>query len=311
MKLAVLGRTHILLSAAERLRAAGHEIRLVATCREEEDYEATAADFEDFAGRCGADFFFDSAINSQKRIEQLRAANCGAAVSMNWLTIVGAEACNSFPLGILNVHAGDLPRFRGNACPNWAILMGETHVGLCVHIMEPDKLDSGPILLRDRLPIDDSTYIGDVYKWLEVRIPDLLVEAVEGLQQATLVPEVQPQDSALALRCYPRRPEDGKIYWHSSAESVWRLIRASSRPFAGAFTTLDGGPRLTIWRAHPFDHPGAFAAVPGQVMFRNGDNPVIACGDGAVCITEASLEAHSSDREAKRQILKSLRQRLV
>ena len=80
---------------------------------------------------------------------------------MNWLTMIAQSTLALFPWGVLNAHAGDLPRFRGNACPNWAILNGEPLVGLCIHEMIPE-LDAGPVLLRAHFPLSDDIYISDV-----------------------------------------------------------------------------------------------------------------------------------------------------
>jgi UDP-4-amino-4-deoxy-L-arabinose formyltransferase/UDP-glucuronic acid dehydrogenase (UDP-4-keto-hexauronic acid decarboxylating) len=216
----------------------------------------------------------------------------------------------TFPLGVLNAHAGDLPRFRGNACPNWAILTGEPHVGLCVHRMVPE-LDAGPVFLRDRLALDDDTYIGDVYAWLERRIPEMLAAAIDGLSDNTLAPVPQPDDPALVLRAYPRRPEDSRIEWAWPRRRVLAMVRASSRPFSGAFAYLEGERKLIIWRAAQITSPGEILAAPGQVCDRLEGDPAIACGDGLIRLIDISLEGAADVQEAKRLVTASLRNRLT
>lgn len=310
MRVAVIGRTRALLEAATRVAALGHEIPLVWTCRAEPFYGAREADFEALAGRLGATFVDDAAINSETSIARLAAAGCDVAISVNWLSVLGPAVLARFPLGVLNAHAGDLPRFRGNACPNWAILAGEPRIGLCIHEMVAE-IDAGPVYLRDYLPLDEVTYIGDVYKWLEARIPAMLAQVVEELARGTAKAEPQGADPSAALRTYPRRPEDARIDWHSPAEAILRLVRASSRPFDGAYTTLEGKEKVTVWRAQRAQHPERFLAVPGQVCYRAGDDPVIACGDGVVQLTEVSVEGCGGSPEGKRRIAASLRHRLV
>lgn len=310
MKVAVIGRTRPLLEAARLLVDRGHALGVVWTCRTEEFYGVGGDDFRALAERAGAPFRDDLGIASAEALAWLRSLGCAGAVSMNWLTVLPQPLLDLFPLGVLNAHAGDLPRYRGNACPNWAILAGEPRVGLCVHRMTP-QLDAGPVVLREHLPLGSDTYIGDVYGWLEERIPVMLADGLEGLAEGRLTPEPQPTDPSLALRVYPRRPEDGRIHWSQPADRIHRLVRASSRPFAGAFAFLEGGRRVTAWRADPFPPPEPFLAVPGQVCLMAGEDPVVACGAGMLRLTEVAVEGCADDAEAKRLIGCSLRNRLT
>lgn len=307
MRVAILGRSQLLLNAARLLLEAGHTIGLIGTCRAEGYYAAGAEDFEGLASQCGADFFNSPKINDAEIVARLRAAGCDIGVSVNWLTVIGRDAIASFPHGILNAHAGDLPRYRGNACANWAIINGEPHVGLCVHQMVPGELDSGDVLVRDRFPLTEDVYIGDVYAWLERRIPELFRDALAALGRPDFRAEPQSLDPSVSLRCYPRRPSDGLIDWRQDVDAIHKLVRASSRPFDGAFTYLEGERKLTVWRAEPWRHAAPFLAVPGQVLLASDGAPVVAAASGALRLTEVTDEA---GEDARPQILRSLRQRL-
>ena len=312
MRIAILGRSDLLLCTARLLHAVGHEIGLVGTCRAEPFYRTDESAFEAFACEVGATFFNDARINAPDRIANLQRADCEIGVSVNWLTILGEAACAAFPRGVLNAHAGDLPRFRGNACPNWAILMGEPHVGLCIHRMEPGELDSGAVFLRDRFPLVATSYIGDVYAWLRRRIPEMFHETIEALERGTIEPTPQPPDPKAALRCYPRRPEDSQISWDTDAEMISRLVRASSRPFDGAYSYLEGKRRVTIWRASIGAFPGPFLAIPGQVLGASSEGyPIIACRNGAMNLEDIEIEGLTGNNAARNEVLKSLRQRLT
>jgi methionyl-tRNA formyltransferase len=310
MKIAILGRTRWLIDAADACAAAGHSIVAVATARSESFYKCGSDDFSLLASRTGAHYLGEVSLNRPEVQAQLAATGADIALSINWPTIVGAEVIDLFAHGIVNAHCGDLPRYRGNACPNWAILNGDSHIGLCAHRMAPDAVDAGPILLKDYLPVSVNTYIGDVYAWLDCRIPSLLAEAINGLSQGTVIPAPQPVDPALALRCYPRRAEDGRIDWRLNADALHRLVRASSRPFDGAFTHTADGQQLKIWRASPFANQYPYCAVPGQLLGQEEGDPVIACGAGALRLEEFEINGMQSS-EAKAYIGKSLRTRLV
>ncbi len=309
MRVAVLGRTEHLLKAAMLLCELGHVIRLVWTCPSESYYSAGEDEFQALANTLGADYRCDININKRESVDFLKALDCDISISVNWMTVITAPVISCFKHGILNAHAGDLPRYRGNACINWAILNDELHVGLCIHQMVPE-LDAGPIILRDRFPLHPASYVGDVHDLMKRRIPEMFVVSVEGLAQGTLTPQPQPTDPDLFLRSYPRRPEDSRIDWAWPVHAVHRMIRASSRPFSGAFAYLEDERRVTIWRAEPVQHRGAFLAVPGQVCYRMDNDPVICCGDGMLRLTDIEVEGAPTPDTAKKHVHKSLRNRL-
>lgn len=309
MKFAAFGRTQILLDSILAATEAEHEACLIGTCGAAPEYTVDANDFEALAKKLGCPFFNDVAINGEKYLALVRETKPDLAISINWLNKIEREMRGLFAYGILNGHAGDLPRYRGNACPNWAILEREPEIAVTIHQME-DGIDDGPVVLKQILPLTSDTYIGDIYDSIGTVLPQMFVEALNGLDDGSLVPQAQPRDPQTALRCYPRRPDDGRIDWRQPNEMILRLIRATSRPFEGAFTILEGESRVTIWRAKAYEHPGVFLAVPGQVMFAHQGDPVIACGEGTLQLTEVACEGTGDSDAAKAVILRSLRNRL-
>ena len=148
MKLAILGRTSYLIETAKRLLGRGNSIELVWTSRPQPFYGVNEGDFRDLALEAGAAFRMGGGLSRPEAIKYLQSLQLDAAVSINWPTRISMQVINSFRYGVLNAHLGDLPRYRGNACPNWAILNGEAHAGLCIHQMG-EEIDNGPIILRD------------------------------------------------------------------------------------------------------------------------------------------------------------------
>ena len=309
MRIAVIGRTRLLLEAAKAAAVAGFSIAVVWTCRAETYYDCSEEEFEKFAVEVGAAFVNDEHINSDVSRHRLEAFGCEAAISANWLALIEQPVLDLFRLGVLNAHFGDLPRYRGNAVVNWAILNGESAVGACIHRMS-GQLDAGPVLLRRHFALGPDTYVTDVYKWGETNMPKWFVEVLAGLAGGTIAAEQQSVDPGAGLRCYPRRPEDSRIDWRQPVESVYRMVRASSHPFSGAFSTLEASSRVIIWTARPVDSRGPFLAIPGQVCYAIDDDPVIACADGVLRLTDIDVESVPRER-AKRTVLRSLRNRLI
>ena len=125
------------------------------------------------------------------------------------------------------------------------------------------ELDAGNVLARKALPLTESTYIGDVVDWVRAQAPDLFLAALDS---ALADPgRFVARGSTGGLRCYPRLPQDGNIDWTQSAVQVCRLVRASSRPYPGAFS-WHRGRQVTVWRASVADYAESFLAVPGQVL---------------------------------------------
>jgi methionyl-tRNA formyltransferase len=221
------------------------------------------------------------------------AAGSGAAVaiSVNWPGLIGPELLDRFPHGVVNAHAGDLPRFRGNATPNWAILAGEDRVVLTLHRMV-ERLDAGPILAQRPFPLTDATYVGEVYDFMAQAVPELFVEVLDGLEDGSLLPVNQPDDPSLSLRCFPRRPRDSELDWGRPADHLARLVRASAEPFSGAYSFLDG-QRLVVWRARPEPVGYPYLGVPGQVIDvrRASGEVAVLAGEGALVLEEVETFA--------------------
>lgn len=310
MKVAIIGRTKFLLESARYLLKHGHSMPLVWTCPGEAYYGVDGDDFESLAKAAGAIFIKDTRINNPDNIAFIKDTGCDAAVSVNWPTIISEGVIRSFPKGILNAHAGDLPRYRGNATVNWAILMGEPFVGVCIHYMIPE-LDAGNVLVRRHIPLEADTYIGEVYDRMAELIPEMFLAAVDGLEHGMTAEEPQSTRPSDILHCYPRRKEDGRIDWSGPVEKIYRLIRASSRPFSGAYSFFEGRLKATVWRAQPVSSRWKFLAVPGQVCHRLEGDPVVACGDGMLRLTDIAVEGAENTEEAKHIVCRSTRSRLL
>lgn len=296
MRVGLIGRTHWLRDTAILAAARGHEIAFLATAPAAPDALVGVPELRDFAEQKGIPF------SDEIRLSAL-ALEADICLSVNWTTVLRQSFLDRFPHGVLNAHAGDLPRYRGNATLNWAILNGETEACLTVHRMV-EALDAGPIVLKKRReigPHDDMTVLS---AWLDQVIPESLVEALDGIAAGTLA--FTDQDPAIRpLRVYPRKPEDSRITWSDDSDRILKLIRASSPPFGGALTQTELGREIVIYRARAYDPGFDFLAVPGQVCLAAAGNPVIATGNGMIEIIECADDAHT-----KSVILSSLRNRL-
>lgn len=281
MRVAILGRTKMLYDTIGRLQKAGHEIVIIGTCKAAPEYGIDENAFREKAKELSIPFFCNANINQSSIIETLRNVNADIAVSVNWLTVIRGDVLSIFRYGILNAHCGDLPRYRGNACPNWAIIKGEKQFAISIHFME-EELDSGDIIIKKFYPITDETNITDIYKIIETEIPKLFCNAIDrikagymGLPQST-----NPND---VLRCYPRIPTDSMIEWYLPCEEIVRLVKASASPFEGAYTFY-GDVKLHISKCVKKEYVSPCYVCPGQVISvdRDSGQVEVAAGDGII-----------------------------
>lgn len=305
MKISLVGRTELLYDTALLLHKRGHEVASIVTSRSESHYERTEGDFEALAKSFNLPFIISNRFDAGVR-EMIKSCGTDVVFSVNWPFVLATEDLGCAPLGFVNAHAGDLPRYRGNACPNWAILNGETRLGLTLHMMEASSLDSGPILLKRYFNISEQTYIGDCYRWLRETVPSMFLELASNWQVISSRRLMQEDTGLAPLRCFPRLPSDSRIQWAAATDSILRLVRASSHPFGGA-TSIYCEETVTIWRASKASIPYDFCAVPGSILTTVGEGVAIASHDGAVAVEEATF---ADGRNALPEMRKRMRARL-
>ncbi|MDA9101417.1 formyltransferase family protein [Omnitrophica bacterium] len=226
-------------------------------------------------------------LSELRLLKWIRSQKEETAISVNWRRVIPVSFLRLFEKGILNFHLGNLPDYKGNATPNWAILQGEKFIAANVHQMT-EQLDSGDILACSRIAIRCDTYVGDILKEAQALAPRLFEEALKKIR-GTRRPGIRKNHS-LGLRCYPRLEEDSEIRWSQTAEEICRLVRASSKPYSGAFTFLNG-KKVKIWKAKVVRPKHKFLAVPGHVVEvdRQAGSVRVACRDHFLELEEIGI----------------------
>ena len=175
-------------------------------------------------------------------------------------------------LGCLNIHASLLPRWRGAAPIQRAILAGDGETGITIMLMD-EGLDTGPICLAEAVPIGPRTTAGALHDRLSVLGARLIVEALDALAEGRLAPRPQPQAGVTYAR--KLRREEGALDWRRSAAELERAVRAFD-PWPGAWFEHQSD-RIKVRAAEVADAP--VGAAPGTVL---DDRLAVACGSGAL-----------------------------
>lgn len=182
--------------------------------------------------------------------------------------------------GCINVHASLLPRYRGAAPINKAIMEGETVTGVTTMLMDVG-LDTGPMLVKRSTPILSQETAGDLHDRLAMLGREAMEETLSRLCAGTLKPE--PQDDAKSTYAPMLQKEDGRLDWRQSAAFLHNQVRGLD-PWPGAYTHL-GGELLKIARTAAENGSGE----PGTVLAADADGVLVACGEGVLRIQELQL----------------------
>lgn len=183
------------------------------------------------------------------------------------------------PYGCINVHASLLPRWRGAAPIQRAIMAGDAETGVSIMRMD-EGLDTGPVYLNRVVAIGAEENAGSLHDRLAIAGADALCEVLEALARDAIAPVPQPADGA----CYAPKltRADTEIDWTASAQDIARRVRALD-PTPGAATML-GGHALKIWRA--VAGASSAPAAPGEVLETGDRGLIVRCGQGALAIVE-------------------------
>ena len=187
------------------------------------------------------------------------------------------------PNRCLNVHFSLLPRYRGAAPIQWALLNDEEETGVTTMIIS-EKLDAGPVLLQKKIAIGEEDNAEILGARLANAGAQLLEETMEGWRQEELTP--RPQNEREVTLAPSLKKDDGKIDWTRKAKVIWCQVRALN-PWPGAWTVLDG-KRVKIHRADIV--PRTEKRVPGEIYGLEPDGIEVVCGQNTLLITELQIE---------------------
>jgi methionyl-tRNA formyltransferase len=297
MRLVFLGTPAFAVPTLERMVKAGHQVPLVVTQPDRprgRGQNAAPPPVKEAALRLGLGVYQPERIRRPEAVARLRGLAADGMVVVGYGQIIPQGVIDLAPLGIINVHASLLPKYRGAGPIQWAILNGETRTGVTTMRIDAG-LDTGDMLLKAETELGPEENAIDLGQRLAVMGADLLVETIAGLAAGRVVPE--KQDPAQATLAPLLKKEDGLIDWSQSARAIHNRVRGL-QPWPGAFTTFRG-QTLNIWQSRMvtqpgppphsrFGEPGPRPPFPGH--FVSLKPLAVACGDCALELLSVQLE---------------------
>lgn len=246
----------------------------------------TKTPVHDYAESIGLSVLTPARARDPEFVEQIRALAPDLIVLASYGKILPQSLLEIAPLGNWNLHASLLPRYRGAAPIQYALLNGEQETGVTLMEMVAE-MDAGDIYLQvvePILPEDDS---GTLSKRLAQRAGELLMEGLARLRTGTLTRT--PQDATLATYAPLIRKADTQIHWEEPAQRCHNRVRAFS-PKPGAFTHFRG-KMLKVWRTAVVEEP--HDTEPGTILQAGAEGILVACGQGSLRLLEVQPESRA------------------
>jgi UDP-4-amino-4-deoxy-L-arabinose formyltransferase/UDP-glucuronic acid dehydrogenase (UDP-4-keto-hexauronic acid decarboxylating) len=303
MKFGAIGRSEMLYETIQKCIKDGHKLAWIITAKPADEYKIKETDFENLAKKLKVPFLSINKITENNINEIIKLKDVDVCLSVNYFSVIPEKFISNFKYGIFNAHAGDLPKYKGNAPIAWAILNAETNIVLCIHKMIGEELDSGDIINKISYQINLNTRIGEIQNWVNKKIPMLFSKSLFDIENENI--KYEKQNHKDGFRCFPRLPEDGKINWSLDNESIIRLINASSEPYSGAYCFYNN-KKVIIWRAKKSNKNFTYLSTNGQIFLEKGKVFVIT-GDGIIQLLEVSVGDY---RGNPNEIFKSIRIKL-
>lgn len=290
MKVIYMGTPDFAVNVLKALLLSRHEVLAVYTQPDKPKGRGKAMQFtpvKEVAVEANVPVYQPRRVREPEVAEQIRSLKPDVLVVVAFGQIIPKEILDIAPYGCVNVHGSLLPKYRGAAPIQWAVIDGEKESGVTTMQMD-EGVDTGDMLLKTVVPLEKKETGGSLFDKLSAAGAKLLIETLDGLEAGSIVPEKQGESPTPYAKMLTK--EMGRIDWNKSAAEIERLIRGLN-PWPSAYTKL-GGKTLKIWEA---DVSGEEETQPeqktaGTVLKAEKAELLIQTGRGVLAVRELQLE---------------------
>lgn len=285
MNVIFMGTPGFAVPTLEKLHESRHNLVLVVTQPDKPSgrgKKLRKSEVKERAEKLGLKIFQPDKIKKQENIDLLKSYNPDVIVVVAYGQILNKEILTLPKYGCINVHASLLPKLRGAAPLNWAIINGETKTGITTMQMDVG-LDTGDMLLKSEVEIDENINVGELHDILMHKGAELLIETLDKLEKNELTP--QKQDDSLSSYAPILNNENRKINWNLPAKSIHNLIRGLS-PWPAAYFTLDE-KTVKVYSSSYINNDSDYE--PGYVIKANNEGIFVKAKDGIVILKEIQM----------------------
>lgn len=290
MRVVFMGTPDFSVGTLKALAAAGHEIAGVVSQPDKpkgrgKNLQPTPV--KEAAMELGLPVYQPKKVRDPEFLEVLKELNPEMIVVVAFGQLIPKSILELAPYGCINVHASLLPKYRGAAPIQWAVIDGEPETGVTIMRMD-EGLDTGDMISKVTVPVSADETGGSLFDKLSEAGAKLLVETLPSLEAGTAVFEKQPEESPTAYAGMIKKSM-GDLDWNRPAEELERLIRGLN-PWPSAYTKLDG-KTLKIWKAQVLEEKEEEEKqMPGTILSTDQQEFKVKTGKGILKITELQLE---------------------
>lgn len=246
-----------------------------------------AIDLTEAAGNAQIPVLRVKNVNEPEALAWIRLKAPDLLLVVGWTQLLKADLLRVPKLACLGFHASLLPKSRGRAPVNWALINGETETGNTMIILEPEA-DSGDIVAQRTIPITEEDDCKTIYQKVGETEIEMLDEVLPIIRSGAL--PRRKQDDSQATVMPRRRPEDGLIDWNRATREIYNWVRALTDPYPGAFSFLNGD-RVWIWTARTGGGPiDGQSRGPGEVIVDSDGWPWASTADGWIRLVTVQRE---------------------
>ena len=287
MRVVFMGTPDFSVPTLAALKEAGHEVAAVVTQPDKpkgRGHEVLFTPVKEKALEYGIPVYQPRRVRDPEVLEWFRQLALDAIVVVAFGQILPKEILELPKYGCINVHASLLPKYRGAAPIQWAVINGEKTTGITIMRMD-EGLDTGDMIAREEIELAPDETGGSLFDKLSGMGGPLLLKTLEDLEagRARFTPQTGETCYASMLK-----KEMGEIAWEQPAQVIERLIRGLS-PWPSAYTYL-GQKTLKIWAAEAMPAAGSPLGAPGEIIYVGKDRIWIQTGDGILAVRELQLE---------------------
>lgn len=286
MRVIFMGTPDFAVGTLKSLIASEHEVTAVVTQPDKPKGRGKAMQFppvKEVAVEAGIPVLQPRRVREPETVEAIRNIEADVIVVVAFGQIIPKEILTMKKYGCINVHASLLPKYRGAAPIQWAVIDGEKESGVTTMQMD-EGLDTGDMLLKAVVPLEKEETGGSLFDKLSSTGAGLLLETLAGLEKGTILPEKQEESPTAYAKMLKK--EMGLIDWTKSAEELERLVRGLN-PWPSAYSHLNG-KTLKIWQAEVEERDSE--NEPGTVVCVSKDGFGVQTGKGILKIRELQLE---------------------
>lgn len=286
MKVIFMGTPDFAVATLEEIVKAGHEVLLVVSQPDKAVGRSKALKYtpvKECAMNLGLDVYQPEKIRAQESVDYLSKYNADIIIVVAFGQIVSKEILDMPKYGCVNVHASLLPKYRGAAPIQWAVINGDAVTGVTTQRMA-EGVDTGDIIMKEEVVIDEEETGGSLFDKLALVGAKLCVKTMEAIENGTA--EYTKQEESEATHTGKIHKELGSIDWSKSAEEIECLIRGLN-PWPSAYTRL-GDKTLKIWKAKVVSDE--MTASPGCIVKVTKDSIDVQTGKGILSLLEIQLE---------------------